>query len=101
MAKARLDQRLVDAGLAPSRDRAKALILSGNVLVNDTPVTKAGTRVDTEATLRVKGASHHWVSRGALKLLPALEQSGVDPTGRICMDIGASTGGFTEVLLSK
>lgn len=103
MSSERLDQRVVSEGLAPTRDKAKALILTGVVLVNDTPQTKAGTRVKSDAHVRLKSGSkplaETWVSRGALKLAPALETFGVDPTGRICLDIGASTGGFTEVLL--
>jgi len=101
--KIRLDQRVVADGLAPSRERAKALILSGIVLVDDTPVTKAGTPVAPDAAVRLKSgaAPKAWVSRGAHKLLPALETFGVDPTGRVCLDVGASTGGFTDVLLQR
>ena len=100
MKKQRLDQRVVSEGLAPSRERAKALIMSGVVLVDDTPATKAGIQVKADAEIRLKGGGDPgYVSRGALKLAPALETFGVDPSGRICMDVGASTGGFSEILL--
>lgn len=99
--KRRLDIALVDAGLAASRERAKALILSGNVLVNDEPVTKAGAEIAEDARLRVRGEDHPYVSRGALKLLHALEQFGIDVKGKVVADVGASTGGFTEVLLQR
>ncbi len=93
---------MVEEGLAASRERAKALILSGVVLVNDTPVTKAGTTVAADAEVRLKaGAKDDWASRGAHKLLGALDGFGVDATGRICLDVGASTGGFTDVLLRR
>jgi 23S rRNA (cytidine1920-2'-O)/16S rRNA (cytidine1409-2'-O)-methyltransferase len=99
--KRRLDTALVDAGLAASRERAKALILSGNVLVNDEPVTKAGAEIAGDARLRVRGEDHPYVSRGALKLLHALEQFRIDVKGKVVADVGASTGGFTEVLLQR
>jgi 23S rRNA (cytidine1920-2'-O)/16S rRNA (cytidine1409-2'-O)-methyltransferase len=99
--KKRIDVLLVDRGLAPTRSRAQALIMSGNVLVNDRPVTKAGeVFLDAEETLiRVRGEDHPYVSRGGVKLAKALEVFGVSPAGKIGLDIGASTGGFTEVLL--
>ena len=100
MPKRRLDQALVAAGLAPSTEKAKALILSGVVLVNDTPAPKAGSLIAADATLRLKTSGRaDWVSRGALKLQPALSEFSVDPSGRRALDVGASTGGFTEVLL--
>ncbi len=99
--KRRLDQRVHEDGLAPSRARAQALILAGRVLVNDIPVTKAGTKVADDAAVRLKGGGDSWVSRGALKLLPALDEWGIDPAGRVCLDVGASTGGFTHVLLER
>jgi 23S rRNA (cytidine1920-2'-O)/16S rRNA (cytidine1409-2'-O)-methyltransferase len=87
-------------GLAPSRERAKALIMSGVILVDDVPVTKAGSSVNSDASIRLKGgADAGYVSRGALKLAPALAAFEVSPKGRVCMDVGASTGGFTEILL--
>jgi 23S rRNA (cytidine1920-2'-O)/16S rRNA (cytidine1409-2'-O)-methyltransferase len=92
---------MVEKGLAPSRERAQALILSGNVLVNDTPVTKAGQQIAEDSMLRVRGADHPYVSRGGVKLAAALDQFGVNPSGLTAMDVGASTGGFTDVLLMR
>lgn len=97
--KARLDRLLVDRGLAPSRLRARELIESGQVLVDGVPATKVAAQVDTERDVTLKSAEHSWVGRGARKLLGVLEPLGVDPAGLICADLGASTGGFTEVLL--
>lgn len=97
--KKRLDLYLVERGLAPSRQRAQALILSGNVLVNDEPVTKAGSPVAEGAIVRVRGEDHPYVSRGGLKLKRALDELRISVTGRVALDVGASTGGFTEVLL--
>ena len=94
---------MVRDGLAPSRDRAKALIMAGAVLVDDAPVTKAGSPVLPDQAVRLK-AGHGgdgWASRGALKLSPALDAFGVEAQGRVCLDIGASTGGFTDVLLRR
>ena len=104
MTRIRLDQRLVELGLAPSRERAKALVLAGAVLVGDVPATKAGTQVASDAPIRLRSgarAEADWASRGALKLMPCLEAFGVDPAGCICLDVGASTGGFTDVLLRR
>jgi 23S rRNA (cytidine1920-2'-O)/16S rRNA (cytidine1409-2'-O)-methyltransferase len=95
----RLDERLVADGLAESRTRAQALILSGVVLVNDRPVDKAGTRVPDTAEIRVRGGRKRYVSRGGDKLAGALADLAVDPSGLFCLDIGASTGGFTDCLL--
>ena len=96
----RLDERVVEEGLAESRNRARALILSGVVLVDDVPVDKVGQRVSPEAAIRLKGgAPPRIVSRGGEKLAGALEDLGVDPAGRVCLDVGASTGGFTDCLL--
>jgi len=89
----------VEEGLADSRSRARALILSGRVLVNDAPVDKAGARVPTDAHIRLKGGRARYVSRGGDKLEGALADLGVDPNGRFCLDIGASTGGFSDCLL--
>jgi len=97
--KQRLDQLLVSRGIAPSRQRAQALIMSGQVLVEDVPVTKAGALVLVEAQIRVRQHDHPYVSRGALKLEAALREFSVSVDGRECLDVGASTGGFTEVLL--
>ncbi len=97
--KKRLDVLLVERGLAPSRERAQGLILSGNVLVSDTPVTKPGTAVAEASEIRVRGEDHPYVSRGGIKLQAALEAFHVNPQGKVGLDIGASTGGFTQVLL--
>ncbi|MCW2337542.1 23S rRNA (cytidine1920-2'-O)/16S rRNA (cytidine1409-2'-O)-methyltransferase [Sphingobium sp. B2D3A] len=101
MAKKRLDQLLVERGLAESRTRAQALIMSGNVLVGDKTVDKAGQAVPEEAEIVLKGRDHPWVSRGGLKLAHALEAFGIDVTGLVAMDVGSSTGGFTDVLLTR
>ena len=97
--KERLDKLLVDHGLAQSRERARALILAGKVIVDDHRVDKAGARFDPEVELRIKGTDIPYVSRGGLKLEKALQQFPVDPTGRVAIDVGASTGGFTDCLL--
>ncbi len=101
MAKARLDQLLVDRGLAASRDRAKRLIMAGQVLVKDTVADKAGSKFLDDVPIRLKGADHPYASRGGLKLEGALQDLDVDPTGLRCLDLGASTGGFTDCLLQK
>jgi len=95
----RLDERVVREGLAPSRSAARALILAGRVLVDDEPVDKAGTRIATDRIIRLKGGLRRFVSRGGEKLAGALEDLGLDPSGRRCLDVGASTGGFTDCLL--
>lgn len=97
--KLRLDQLLVQRGLAASRDRARALIMTGDVLVADRPVDKPGTRVAASAQVRLRGADHPYVGRGGLKLAGALEDLAVDVAGLRCLDVGASTGGFTDCLL--
>ncbi len=99
--KQRLDQLLVDRGLAESRTRAQALVLSGNVFAGDRRLDKPGTSVAADVELRVKGRDHPWVSRGGLKLAHALEDFGLSPEGAVCIDVGASTGGFTHVLLEN
>lgn len=86
-------------GLAESRSHAQALILTGDVLVDDVPVDKAGTRIADQAALRVRRPLRRYVSRGGEKLAGAFEDLGVDPTGLYCLDVGASTGGFTDCLL--
>ncbi|TLD68610.1 TlyA family RNA methyltransferase [Phragmitibacter flavus] len=96
--KSRLDQLLVARGLCESREQGKRLILAGDVLVNDTPVTKVGQLVAEDVVLRVKEPPKY-VSRGGFKLEGALQQFNIDPTGCTCLDIGASTGGFTDCLL--
>jgi 23S rRNA (cytidine1920-2'-O)/16S rRNA (cytidine1409-2'-O)-methyltransferase len=99
--KSRLDKLLVDRGLAPSRERARALILAGSVLVNGQVVSKAGAPVKDSDEVELKEADHPWVSRGALKLVKGLDAFGIEPAGMTCLDIGASTGGFTDVLLDR
>ncbi|MCC7042903.1 MAG: TlyA family RNA methyltransferase [Acidobacteria bacterium] len=101
MPKSRLDLLLVARGLAPTRERARALILAGHVTVGGQPVTKAGTAVTDDADITLRQADHPWVSRGGLKLDHALHVFGIDVTGATALDIGASTGGFTDVLLSR
>jgi 23S rRNA (cytidine1920-2'-O)/16S rRNA (cytidine1409-2'-O)-methyltransferase len=99
--KRRADQALVDRGLAESRTRAQALIMAGVVFSGEARVAKPGDAVRDDAPLAVRGQDHPWVSRGGLKLAHGLDAFGFDPSGRICLDIGASTGGFTDVLLSR
>ena len=99
--KIRLDKLLVERGLAKSRERAQALVLAGKVLVNEQKIDKAGANVEQEAPIRLLGADLRYVSRGGLKLEHALEHWRIDVAGRICMDVGASTGGFTDCLLQS
>lgn len=98
-AKARLDVVLVDRGLAQSRERARALILAGRVLVSEQKIDKPGASIPADAPIRLLGDDLPYVSRGGLKLAAALEHWHIDVTGRACLDIGASTGGFTDCLL--
>ncbi len=95
----RLDERVVREGLAPTRTKAQALILAGRVLVDDAPATKAGQPVAPEAQLRLRGTQRGFVSRGGEKLAGALADLGIDPRGKVCLDLGASTGGFVDCLL--
>lgn len=97
--KSRLDKLLVARGLAPSREKAQAYILAGNVLVNEQMKDKPGVLVMEDAVIRLKGADHPYVSRGGLKLEKALQEFQIDVRNRIVMDIGSSTGGFTDCLL--
>ena len=99
MARTRLDQLVVARGLAASRERAQALIIANQVTVNGKHVTKSGAQVDDADEIQVKTPDHPWVSRGGLKLVRALEAFAIDVTGAVALDIGASTGGFTDVLL--
>jgi 23S rRNA (cytidine1920-2'-O)/16S rRNA (cytidine1409-2'-O)-methyltransferase len=99
--KVRADQLLVQRGLAESRTRAQALILSGNVFAADRRVAKAGDMLAEDSPLSVKGRDHPWVSRGGIKLDHGLAHFGFDVTGAIALDVGSSTGGFTDVLLSR
>ena len=97
--KTRIDLLLVERGLAASRERARALILAGRVLVNEQKIEKSGTPVARDAAIRLLGEDLPYVSRGGLKLAAALEHWKIDVNGRACLDIGASTGGFTDCLL--
>lgn len=99
--KVRADQLLVTRQLAPSRAKAQALILAGKVYVGETRVDKAGALLAEDAALMVRGEDHPYVSRGGVKLAGALDAFGVDPTGKRCLDLGASTGGFTDCLLQR
>ncbi len=97
----RLDLLLVERGLAGSRERARALIMAGKVLVEDRPVDKAGHFVAGDSRVALRGEDIPYVSRGGLKLAGALEYFGVSPAGWICLDVGAATGGFTDCLLQN
>lgn len=97
--KRRVDVLLVERGLAESRSRAQALVMAGLVYAGTRRIEKPGDQLAAETPLDVKGREHPWVSRGGLKLAHALEHFGIDPRGLACLDIGASTGGFTDVLL--
>ena len=101
MAKSRLDQLLVARGLAQSRERARALLLAGHVDVNGARVTKAGTLIDDDAAITMRQPDHPWVGRGGIKLAHAIEAFHLNVTGITALDIGASTGGFTDVLLQR
>jgi len=101
MPKQRADLMLVATGLAESRTRAQALIMAGLVYAGTARVQKPGDMLPEDAALSVKGQDHPWVSRGGLKLAHGLAAFGFDPTGLICLDVGASTGGFTDVLLTN
>jgi len=98
-AKMRVDLLLVERGLVPSRERARALILAGRVLVREQKVEKAGATVPVDAPIRILGEEQPYVSRGGLKLAAALEHWPIT-AGRACLDVGASTGGFTDCLCS-
>ena len=99
--KIRIDQLLVERGLADSRTRAQALVMAGHVMLGDKKADKPGLQVAEDAEVSVKGQDHPWVSRGGVKLAHALDQFGIDATGMVAIDVGSSTGGFTDVLLSK
>lgn len=101
MAKQRADQLLLDRGLAESRARAQALILAGLVFSGERKIEKAGQQLGEDAPLEVRGKDHPWVSRGGIKLAHALDHFGWDAAGAIALDVGSSTGGFTDVLLQK
>src|SRR5215475_14699682 len=99
--KERLDVLVVELGLAPTRERARALILAGQVTVDGHEVSKAGTAVDRASRIELVAADHPYVGRGGIKLAHALEAFGIDVRGRRALDIGASTGGITDVLLQR
>ncbi len=99
--KERLDKALLEKGLAASRERARALILEGRVIVNGRPAGKAGTMIDEGAEIVLKGEDLPYVSRGGLKLEKALDHFNIDPVDWVVMDVGASTGGFTDCLLQR
>ena len=100
MAKVRADQLLVDLGLVESRARAQALILAGHVFLGDRKIDKAGQQVALDAAIDVRGRDHPWVSRGGIKLAHALDTFAIDVAGHVAIDVGSSTGGFTDVLLT-
>ncbi|MEO0591103.1 MAG: TlyA family RNA methyltransferase [Pseudomonadota bacterium] len=97
--KIRVDQLLVERGLAESRTRAQALVMAGTVFLGEAKVDKPGQQVAADAAIEVRGRDHPWVSRGGIKLAHALEHFSLDVSGAVAMDIGSSTGGFTDVLL--
>ncbi len=99
--KARLDKLIFDRGLAPSRERARAMIMAGQVVVSDHLADKAGQMVPADAEIRLKGELLPYVSRGGLKLRKALDEFGIDVSGLAVLDVGASTGGFTDCLLQR
>ncbi len=101
MPKVRIDQLLVDRGLAESRTRAQALVMAGLVFAGDRKIEKSGQTVSDDAAIEVKGRDHPWVSRGGVKLAHGLDHFGWDVTGAVAIDVGSSTGGFTDVLLSR
>jgi 23S rRNA (cytidine1920-2'-O)/16S rRNA (cytidine1409-2'-O)-methyltransferase len=99
--KKRLDQLVVERGLATTRARAQAMILAGSVRVEGARVDKAGTLVPEGAAIELRGTEQPYVSRGGVKLAGALDAFAIDPSGKRCLDVGASTGGFTDCLLSR
>ncbi len=101
MPKQRVDQMLVDRGLAESRTRAQALVMAGLVFAGERKVDKPGQALADDVALQVRGRDHPWVSRGGIKLAHGLDHFGWDVTGAVAIDVGSSTGGFTDVLLSR
>ena len=99
--KTRLDQIIVDRGLAESKTRAQALVMAGHVYIGDAKAQKPGQQIAEDADISVRGSDHPWVSRGGIKLAHALEAFALDVTDNIAMDVGSSTGGFTDVLLTR
>lgn len=98
--KIRLDQLIVDRGLADSKTRAQALVMAGHVFIGDIKAAKPGQQITIDAEISVKGSDHPWVSRGGIKLAHALDEFGINVTGMVAIDVGSSTGGFTDVLLT-
>src|SRR5882672_8017501 len=101
MKKQRLDVALVERGLVDSRSKAQSLIMARRILVNGKHVDKAGANVAADDELAIEQLEHPWVGRGGMKLAHALERFGIDVRGKVCADIGASTGGFTDVMLKN
>ncbi|WP_430447053.1 TlyA family RNA methyltransferase [Sphingorhabdus contaminans] len=99
--KIRLDQLIVDRNLAESKTRAQALVMAGHVFIGDVKAQKPGQQVAEDAPVQVKGSDHPWVSRGGIKLAHALDEFDIDVSGKVAMDVGSSTGGFTDVLLTN
>ncbi len=99
--KSRIDVLIVERGLAPSREKAQAMLLAGNILVNGQKIEKPGTQIATDSQIEIIGETLRYASRGGLKLEGALEDFGVSPRGKICLDVGSSTGGFTDCLLQQ
>src|SRR5712675_1903481 len=97
--KQRLDKLLFDRGLVPSRERAQALIIAGKILVDEQKIEKPGAQVESDSVIRLLGEDLRYVSRGGLKLEKALEHWRIDVAGKTCIDVGASTGGFTDCML--
>src|SRR6185312_17016885 len=97
--KVRIDKLLVERGLVPSRERAQAMVLAGRVLANEQKIAKSGATVEEDVAIRLLGDDLNYVSRGGLKLERALEHWRIELQGKTCMDIGASTGGFTDCML--
>jgi len=98
--KTRLDQIIVDRGLAESKTRAQALVMAGHVYISEAKAQKPGQQIAEDADISVRGSDHPWVSRGGIKLAHALEVFAIDVTGNVAIDVGSSTGGFTDVLLT-
>src|SRR5580692_8798662 len=97
--KIRLDVLIVERGLAPSREKAQAMLLAGNVLVNGQKAEKPGTQIANDSQIEIIGETLRYASRGGLKLEGALQDFAVSPQGKVCLDVGSSTGGFTDCLL--
>ena len=99
--KTRLDQMIVDRGLAESKTRAQALVMAGHVYIGEAKAQKPGQQIAEDTQISVRGSDHPWVSRGGIKLAHALEEFSIDVTNHVAIDVGSSTGGFTDVLLSN